>query len=274
MGTSRRPAVAGTFYPADPAALRQTVEGFLAGVRSPAGGEAAGARRAPKALIAPHAGYVYSGSTAALAYARLAPARETITRVVLLGPTHRVAVRGVALTDADAFDTPLGSVPVEPVGDAVLDRLPQLVRFPETHRLEHSLEVHLPFLQLALASFVVLPVAVGDARPEEVADVLDEFWGGPETLVVVSSDLSHYHAHDHARRLDRATVDDILTLDGPITHQQACGASPVNGLLVAAARHGLTPELLGMCTSGDTAGDRDRVVGYAAIAFEDRADAA
>lgn len=260
MHKVRQPAVAGMFYPADPGTLRRDIDAFLADARAQVAGDA------PKAVIVPHAGYVYSGSTAALAYALIEQARRTITRVVLLGPCHRVPVRGLALPGASSFATPLGQVPLEAPGE--LDRLHHVVTSPDVHRLEHSLEVQVPFLQSVLDRFTLVPLAVGDATGSEVADVLDLVWGGDETLVVVSSDLSHYLSYDQAREVDAATVASILALDGPISTHDACGGIPVSGLLVAAQRHGLTARLLGACNSGDTAGDRHRVVGYAAVAFD------
>jgi len=225
----------------------------------------------PKALIAPHAGYVYSGQTAAIAYATLAPWRDTIKRVVLLGSVHRVPVSGLALPGTLAFATPLGDVTIDQSAVASLASLPQVVTSPVAHAQEHSLEVQLPFLQTVLSDFEVVPLAVGDATPEEVAQVLDVLWGGPETLIVVSSDLSHFLRYDAAQARDKDTVQHILRLQGPLHHQQACGGTPISGLMLSAARHHLQPRLLGMCNSGDTAGDRQRVVGYASLAFlEDR----
>ena len=221
----------------------------------------------PKALIVPHAGYVYSGSTAALGYACLDPARSLITRVVLLGPAHRVPVRGLALSGADAFATPLGLVRLDHPTEAALAALPQVAIDPEAHAWEHSLEVQLPFLQEVLDDFSVVPLVVGDAEPGDVAGVIEAAWGGPETLILISSDLSHYLPYARAQAIDRHTVRRILDLDGPLEDGLACGGRPVNGLLVAARRHGFRPHLLGMCNSGDTAGDRSRVVGYAAISF-------
>lgn len=261
--TVRPPAVAGAFYPGQPSTLARQVTSLLEEARA----NLRAGTQAPKALLLPHAGYVYSGSTAALGYAALAPAAATLRRVVLLGPTHRVAVDGLALPGVEAFDTPLGRVPVGDVDPAVRAVLPQLIESRGAHAMEHSLEVHLPFLQSVLDDFTLVPLAVGRATPDQVADVLDALWGGPETLVVVSSDLSHYLTYDTAEALDLATVAQVLRLDAPLTHDQACGATPANGLLVAARRHGLRPQLLGRCSSGDTAGDRRRVVGYAAVAF-------
>lgn len=246
------------FYPDAPEELAQTVDGLLA---EAAAGLPAGVS-VPKAVIVPHAGYVYSGSTAARGFARLAPAADRIDRVVLFGPTHRVAVRGLAMPTATAFRTPLGTTPI---GRFDLSDLPQVVINDAAHASEHSLEVELPFLQRVLGEFELVPFAVGRATGEEVAAVIDRLWGGPETLLVFSSDLSHYHSYAEAQRLDKETVARMLALRGPIDPRRACGAYPVNGLLVSAARRGLGAELFGLCNSGDTAGDRDRVVGYAAI---------
>ena len=262
MARIRPPAVAGMFYPGNPAVLQRTVDELLAAATPHAGAQ-------PKALIVPHAGYIYSGSTAALAYAALAPWRDTIRRVVLLGPTHRVAVAGLALTEADALATPLGTVAVDAAAVAEIAGLPQVVASDRVHAQEHSLEVHLPFLQRALDDFRIVPLAVGHAAPEDVAEVLDRLWGGPETLIVISSDLSHFLPYAAANQVDRDTCAHILQLDAHIHPEQACGAYPMNGLLIAARRRGLVPTLLHRCNSGDTAGDRSRVVGYAAFAFHE-----
>jgi AmmeMemoRadiSam system protein B len=262
MSHIRPPAVAGMFYPGNPAVLQRTVDELLA-TATPA------ATAQPKALIVPHAGYIYSGSTAALAYAALAPWRATIRRVVLLGPTHRVAVAGLALTEANALATPLGTVAVDAAAVAEIAALPQVVASDRVHAQEHSLEVHLPFLQRALDDFRVIPLAVGHAAPEDVAEVLDRLWDGPETLIVISSDLSHFLPYASANQVDRDTCTHILALDAHIRPEQACGAYPVNGLLLAARRRGLVPTLLHRCNSGDTAGDRQRVVGYAAFTFHE-----
>jgi AmmeMemoRadiSam system protein B len=223
--------------------------------------------RPPKALIVPHAGYIYSGSTAATAYATLAPWAKTIHRVILLGPTHRVAVDGMALPETGAFATQLGTIRLDAEAIAAISDLPQIVFSDHVHAFEHSLEVHLPFLQRLLESFTLVPLAVGNASPEVVAEVLDRLWGGPETLIVVSSDLSHFLPYATAQQVDRNTCRHILELDPSINPQQACGAFPVNGLLLAASQRGLTPALLGLCNSGDTAGDKNRVVGYASFSF-------
>jgi AmmeMemoRadiSam system protein B len=261
----RPAAVAGMFYPADPGALVGEVQACL---RDVAAADVPRASRPPKLLVVPHAGYVYSGPVAAHAYARLAPWRSAITRVVLLGPVHRVPVRGLAAPTVSAFATPLGRVSVDV---AVLDRLralPQVVFDDRPHALEHALEVQLPFLQHLLARFTLVPLAVGDATPDEVAAVLDALWGGDETLVVISTDLSHYLPYAQAQARDRATVARVLAFDAAIYTDEACGAHPLNGALRVARRRGLLPRLLDLRNSGDTTGDRRCVVGYAAIAYE------
>ena len=225
----------------------------------------------PKALIVPHAGYVYSGSVAAEAYDRLRPARGIVRRVVLLGPCHRVAVRGLALPEAAAFATPLGQVPIDREAVASLAGLPQVVVNSAVHAEEHALEVQLPFLQRVLGEFSLVPLAVGDATPAQVSEVIEKLWGGEETLIVISSDLSHYHPYDEACAIDRGTARAILDYSTDIDHEQACGATPVAGMLLAAKRHKLNVELLDLRNSGDTAGGRGRVVGYASFAFWDGA---
>jgi len=257
----RKPAVAGLFYPADPAQLSTEIDQLLANARQHA--------LYPKALIVPHAGYIYSGAIAATGYAALSAKRDVIKRVILLGPTHRVAVRGLALPGADYFDSPLGPVKVDADAAQTIVDLPQVITSPQAHALEHSLEVHLPFLQRKLTDFTVLPLAVGMASAEEVAEVLECVWGGDETLIVISSDLSHYLPYVTAQQVDSATVQSILNLKQPIAHDHACGGTPISGLIVAARRHHLKPYLLDLRNSGDTAGSRDQVVGYAAIAFCD-----
>lgn len=263
MPLVRQPAVAGAFYPGQGQALSSTVASLLAAARAQADNPAT----APKALIVPHAGYIYSGPMAALAYAQLAAVRQTIRRVLLLGPVHRVPVRGLALAGASAFATPLGEIELDQAAIASLSPLRQVVTSPAAHALEHSLEVQLPFLQAVLDDFKLVPLAVGDATPAEVAQVLETLWGGPETLIVISSDLSHFLPYRAAQSIDEDTVHNILTLRGALSHEQACGGTPINGLLLAARHHQLQPRLLGLCNSGDTAGDKQRVVGYTAIAF-------
>lgn len=264
MNACRPPAVAGMFYPDNPGELAATVDGLLQNATPPDSGQ-------PKALIVPHAGYAYSGPTAAQAYAAIRPWRSQIRRVVLLGPTHRVAVNGLALPEAERWATPLGDLRLDSDSLTRLQGLPQIVRSDLVHAREHSLEVHLPFLQRLLDDFTLVPLAVGHASPEAVAEVLDLLWGGPETLIVISSDLSHFLDYSQANRVDGATCHRILDLTADIRPEQACGAYPVNGLLLVARRRGLIPTLIQRCNSGDTAGDRQRVVGYAAFAFHETA---
>ncbi len=259
--TIRQPAVAGTFYPARRDLLERDVRAFLASNKVDARHDR------PKALIVPHAGYVYSGATAAAAYASLVKIVAGISRVVLIGPAHRVAVRGLALPDVDAFATPLGAVKLDKDAIKLISGLKQVVLSSAAHAAEHSLEVQIPFLQSVLGEFKLVPLVVGDASASEVAEVLDRLWGGPETLIVISSDLSHFLTYEKACAIDRKTVDSILSLSPLHNHQHACGAIPINGLLISAKRHHLQPQLIDLCNSGDTAGDKSRVVGYAAFAF-------
>lgn len=264
MHPIRPAAVAGSFYPGSAAALRAAVAAHLAQATAPT----AGGGPAPKLLVVPHAGYVYSGDIAASAYARIAPLRGRITRVVLLGPTHRVAVRGLAAPAATAFETPLGRVTVDAAALAAVSGLPQVQVSDRPHALEHALEVQLPFLQTVLGDgWQLLPLAVGDATPAEVDAVLERLWGGDETLIVISSDLSHYLPYAEAVAQDRRTVQRILSFADDLQGDEACGCRPLNGALRTARRHGLQPVLLDLRNSGDTAGSRDRVVGYGAIAF-------
>ena len=257
----RPAAVAGTFYPADAAQLHADVERLLRNAADQA------CLPAPKAIIVPHAGYIYSGETAARAYARLGSRHGTIRRVVLLGPAHREHLRGIAMPEVDAFDTPLGPVAVDQAALAAIAHLRQVVAACRVHAAEHSLEVHLPFLRAVLGAFAVVPLVVGEATPAMVAEVLDLLWGGEETLIVVSSDLSHYHAYGDALRMDGQTVAALLNGASNLTHEQACGATPVNALMQLARLRRLRVELIDQCNSGDTAGPRDRVVGYAAFAL-------
>lgn len=260
MASIRQPAVAGMFYPADAAELHKMISAFLADAEP---GDAGGKR--PKAIIAPHAGYVYSGPIAASVYARLKQASETITRVVLLGPSHRVPLIGLALPETDEFLTPLGKIPLDKTAMQEIESLPHVKRLDAAHTMEHSLEVQLPFLQQMLGDFQLVPLVVGDATPEQVADVLDALWGGEETLIVISSDLSHYHDYDTAKRMDGETSKAIEALAPErIGYDQACGRNGVNGLLTLARRRGLHAETVDLRNSGDTAGPRDQVVGYGA----------
>lgn len=263
MDWIRPPEVAGHFYPGDRSTLARVVEEMLRGAPAPTAGAPA-----PKALIAPHAGYVYSGPVAASVYARLRPFRERFKRVLLLGPAHRHPFRGLAASSASAFDTPLGRVALDEEARARALELPQVLILDRAHEGEHSLEVHLPFLQAVLGEFKVLPLVVGDASSEDVDGVLEKLWGGEDTLVVVSSDLSHFLSYEKAERLDESTARAIegLRPEG-IGHDQACGRIPVGGLLLRARAEGLKVERVDLRNSGDTAGPRDRVVGYGSFLF-------
>ncbi len=268
MASIRPAAVAGMFYPGEPRALAAEIARFLG-----ADDALAPCLAFPKALVVPHAGYVYSGAVAARAYQELAAARGIVRRVVLLGPAHRVPVRGLAAPGVDAFETPLGSVALDRAALRSLADLPQVVRSDPAHALEHSLEVQLPFLQTMLGEFDLVPLAVGVAGVAEVAEVLERLWGGAETLLVISSDLSHYHAYAEARRIDAATLARIAARATDIDHDEACGATPLNGLLACAKKRDIPVRLLAACNSGDTAGGKDSVVGYSSFALYEHSDA-
>jgi AmmeMemoRadiSam system protein B len=256
MNTIRQPAVAGMFYPARRGDLHEMLETLLAAAPH-------ADLPAPKAMIVPHAGYIYSGPVAATGYARLQAVANSVRRVVVMGPAHRVAFHGLAVTDDSIFRTPLGDINLDTAAIQELLALPQVHIDNEAHRLEHSIEVHLPFLQEILESFTLVPLVVGDATPREVYDVISMLWDGPETLLIMSSDLSHYHDYETATRLDRATSHAIETLAfEKIGYEHACGRNPVSGLLLYARKHGLSVEVLDLRNSGDTAGPRDQVVGY------------
>jgi len=255
----RPAAVAGSFYPREPEELSATVAALLAGHH--------GAARPPKALIVPHAGYVYSGSVAALAYASLGSAARTLRRVLLLGPSHREWFRGLAVPTAQAFATPLGQVRVDTAAVSRLCAMPAVVRLDAPHALEHSLEVQLPFLQHLAPAAEIVPVVAGDTSAAEVAAVIEELWGAAETLIVVSSDLSHYHSYHTARILDGATAQAIVGGRSDLLGERACGCVLVNGLTLAARAHGLRAAVLDLRNSGDTAGDKLQVVGYGAFGF-------
>ena len=260
IGEVRQPAVAGLFYPEQPAALRGMVEGFLQDRDQP--------QRTPKALIAPHAGFEYSGPIAGAAFRQLAAARDTITRVILAGPTHRVPFHGIALSSARRFATPLGEVPVDEDAQARITGYPEVVALDIAHTEEHSLETHLPFLQLALARFAIVPLVLGDVTPRDVARVFEALWGGPETLLCISSDLSHYLSYEQAQVSDAAASRAIEALSpDALDDDQACGRTAIQALLICAKKHGLAAVTLDQRNSGDTAGTRDRVVGYGAYAF-------
>ncbi len=256
------PAVAGRFYPAEPRLLRSEIEALLARARP------SSAALTPKAIIVPHAGYIYSGAIAASAYVLLEPLRDQLNRVVLLGPSHFVPFAGLALPQASAFATPLGEIALDEAAIGRLHGLPQVRRLDEAHAREHSLEVQLPFLQVVLGEFDLLPLAVGDAAAEEVAAALREVWGGPETLIVLSTDLSHYLPYSEAQSADRRTSRAIRELlPEALGPDDACGCAPLRGLLHYARSSGMAVHALDLRNSGDTAGDRRQVVGYGAYAL-------
>ena len=258
---NREPAVAGLFYPDNPVQLKNTVNSYLPPTEVAPG-------TPPKAIIAPHAGYIYSAQAAGQAYLLLREIAQTITRVVLLGPSHRVPFIGLAVPDYSMFSTPLGDIPVDKEATDLLVNAGLAKYFNEAHQLEHSIEVHLPFLQTVLNNFSIVPIVVGSAKNEEVSQAIDTVWGGNETLIVVSSDLSHYHPYNEAVEMDHKTALAIERFAfNEIDHKQACGATPVCGLLASAKRHGLSVSRVALCNSGDTAGSKDRVVGYGSFIF-------
>ena len=259
LGSVRKPAAAGRFYPANADELRAMVRGYVSAATLH--GET------PKAIIVPHAGYPYSGPIAGSGYAQIARLRRIVTRVVLLGPAHFVPVRGLAVPSVEAFATPLGQVPLDRDAIADLLLLPQVEVLDEAHAREHSLEVHLPFLQETLGEFKLVPLAVGEATADEAAQVVERLWGGPETLFVISSDLSHFHDYESAAELDRETSQLIESLQyEKLRGTRACGFKPISGILKVARERGMKVEILDVRSSGDTAGPRDRVVGYGAYA--------
>ena len=261
--STREPAVAGQFYPDNPDQLADMLQQMFAQVKAVKPGHV-------KALIAPHAGYIYSGPVAANAYQSLRQQADQISRVILLGPSHRVGFLGIATSSASSYRMPQGEIPLDRDSIDLLKALPQVIEMDQAHQFEHSLEVQLPFLQSVLKQFSLVPLVVGDCAASEVAEVIERLWGGDETLFVISSDLSHYNAYEVARQQDKKTSDAILRLaPQDIDYGDACGRNPVNGLLLAAKQHGLKPELLDLRNSGDTAGPRDRVVGYGAYIFCD-----
>jgi len=271
MHTTRPAAVAGSFYPGNRQMLADNINVLLkqAAANARFSTDIHTGHAPPKAIVVPHAGYIYSGQTAATAYNSLIRWRTVIKRVILLGPVHRVPIKGLALPDVDVFTTPLGEVKLDKAAIASVSNMQQVVLSYPAHAQEHALEVQLPFLQSILNDFKLVPLAVGDATPEEVAEVMETLWGGPETIIVVSSDLSHFLPYSVANEVDRSTVKNILQMQGGLTHHQACGGTPVNGLILAAKKHHLHPALLDLCNSGDTAGDKSRVVGYAALTFSE-----
>lgn len=267
MGKVRQPAVAGMFYPATETKLKNDVLTYLAQAEDRHISQ-------PKALVVPHAGYIYSGPVAASAYKQLIPFKDKINRVVLLGPSHRVAFSGLAVPESDYFYTPLGDIPIDKQAVQELTQLPQVIASDRAHSEEHSLEVQLPFLQMVLGEFSLIPIVVGDAERHEVAEVIKQSWCGNDevcdehTLIVISSDLSHYHEYFEAKQLDRATSDAIEHLKPElISYEDACGRNGLKGMMTVALEKGMHAELLDLRNSGDTAGDKSRVVGYGAYVF-------
>lgn len=258
----RPPAVAGSFYPANAGELSRLIQALLDSSHQ--------SGTPTKAIIVPHAGYIYSGRTAAAAYGLLRNSALVTRVVVMFGPAHRLWTPGLAVPTVAQFATPLGRVDINPTAIATVANLPQVRLDDAPHADEHSLEVQLPFLQTVLPEFSIVPFVVGGATPQQVAEVMAALWGGPETLIVVSSDFSHYLSYSEAQRVDRASIDDILACRPLEHHEQACGAISINALLSIAARRRMKPELLDLRNSGDTAGDRQRVVGYGAVAFSER----
>ncbi len=262
MSAVRPAAVAGMFYPDDPAQLHTDIQHMLSSI--------AAGNSVPKAIIVPHAGYIYSGSVAASAYTQLISASKTIKRVVLLGPCHRVPLSGLATSSDDYFETPLGLIAIDHTSVASILSLPQVTEFDLSHQHEHSLEVQLPFLQEVLDDFTLVPLVVGDTSAEAISEVLEILWGGEETLIVISSDLSHFHNYKTAQSMDNLTCKAIEALDGnAISNEQACGRNPVAGLLQTAQLHNMKVTTLELKNSGDTAGSKDQVVGYGAWMFDD-----
>jgi len=257
MPNIRQPAVAGSFYPDNPDILKAMISGYLQSVAS--------VDKAPNAMIVPHAGYIYSGEIAASAYARLQSMRRNIKRVILLGPSHKISFTGLALSHAEAFRTPLGDIPLVTTAIAALNDFPFVEYMDQAHEFEHSLEVQLPFLQMTLDSFYLIPIVAGDCPAEQIEQVLELFYGGDDTLIVISSDLSHFHDYATAQRLDKETSEKIEHLDYQhLDYDSACGRVPVSGLLALAKKKSLKIETIDLRNSGDTAGDKNRVVGYGA----------
>jgi AmmeMemoRadiSam system protein B len=266
MKNTRPTAVAGLFYPMLPSVLAEMVNNDLAQASSP------NEKHIPKALIVPHAGYIYSGPVAASAYQYLSPIRDIIKRVIIIGPSHRLAFKGVALSSADYFETPLGTIPIDKAAQEKIVDIAGVQIIDLAHASEHSLEVQLPFLQQVLDDFSIVPIVAGDATPELIENVITALWGGPETVFIISSDLSHYHDYQIAQQIDGATSQDIIDLNFRAVHSNnACGCVGIRGLLKFAHQHPLKPSVIDLRNSGDTAGSKDSVVGYGAYLFEEMA---
>ena len=252
--------VAGMFYPGEEASLRQMVDGFIQ--------KALSFDLRPRAIIAPHAGYIYSGSIAGTAYKTIAAVRDQIENVIIMSPAHRFYLRGIALHMADAFATPLGNIPVN-IG--IVKKIKQFssVQWEERSFIqEHGLETHLPFIQRAFKPGIkIVPMIVGECQESEVAEILESVWEDPRNFVIISSDLSHFHSYADAKKLDRNTVDLIQNLDSQsLDTEFACGHYPICGLLNLARNRKLKIKALDIRSSGDTAGSKESVVGYGSFA--------
>ena len=257
MSAIRKAAVAGTFYPSDPQELRETIQDFYDNAEDqPATG---------KVLIAPHAGYIYSGPIAASCYGPLRKRADEISRVILLGPSHYVGFHGMAVPECDFYETPLGNIKIDQEARETALNCEEVLSFDQAHLQEHSLEVHLPFLKESLNDFEFLPIVVGACNPKKVADLIKSLWAGSETLIVISTDLSHFKDYKDASKSDRNTCSKIETLDINFDHNDACGSTPVKGLILAAKDKGIIPKLIDLRNSGDTSGNKSRVVGYASF---------
>ena len=262
MKTIRPPAVAGMFYPESPNVLKDMIEQDLAQAASTP------IASVPKVLIVPHAGYIYSGPIAASAFRMLEPYHQLIKRVIIIGPSHRVGFNGVAISSADSFETPLGTIPIDKEAQLKLSAMVGVHISDDAHAAEHSLEVQLPFLQTMLDKFSIVPIVAGDASPQLIASIIETVWGGSETLIIISSDLSHYHPYQIAQQLDQITSQAIVELDvNTIDSEHACGSVGIRGLLTFAQRHPLEASIVDLRNSGDTAGSKDSVVGYGAYLF-------
>jgi AmmeMemoRadiSam system protein B len=267
MSHVRSPAVAGMFYPESRQELQQSIDNYL----QKASTDKHVTETQLKALIVPHAGYIYSGSTAAQAYANLALYADQISRVVLLGPAHRVYIQGIGISSAESFRTPLGDIPIDKNFQTLIEKNPYVQVSDNAHLQEHSLEVQLPFLQTVLGEFSLVPLVVGDVTAAQVEETLEQLWGGNETIIIISSDLSHFLSYDRAQRLDRKTCNAIEQLNPEtISHEQACGGLAIKGLLHLAAQRHMQVSTLGLCNSGDTAGNHSSVVGYGSWAFTEQ----
>lgn len=257
----RPPAVAGTLYDADTQRLLAQVESWLNE------GVAKTTPKTPKALVVPHSGYHYSGKTAAAAYRLLEPVYDSIRRVVILGNSHRDTINGFALPGVDVFKTPLGDVKVDPHAVQHLLNEPDVQELPEAHRLEHSIEVQLPFLQTVLEDFVIVPLIVGNNDPKRVAELLKPLWGAEETLIVISTGLSRKRPQSEARSQDAHSAERIRKMKIDFSYPEACGFNALNGFLYLAKEKHLDSKCLALSTSADTNGLKDRVRGFGSFAF-------